>query len=119
VGVIIGPDLVVRNGQVITDATKRSRQDRTVHGIKKMLKTDPEAAREAADRIIKNTYRTLMTRGLKGCYVFCTDAETNKFLRRAADRVLGEGAMHDWPRAAEPDTPHVDEEHPGGSRCAP
>jgi uncharacterized protein len=109
VGVIIGPDLVVRDGQVITDATKRSRQDRSVHGIKKMLKTDPEAASAAADRIIKNTYRTLMTRGLKGCYVFCTDAETNKYLRRAADGVLGESTVLDLPRAADSGAPHVDE----------
>src|SRR5690606_25140983 len=93
VGVIIGPDLVVRNGRVITDAAKRSRQDRSVHGFKKMLKTDPEAAKAAADRIIKSTYRTMMTRGLKGCYVFCTDPETNEFFRQAANGVRGEDTM--------------------------
>ncbi|HCT7101457.1 TPA: DUF2075 domain-containing protein [Pseudomonas aeruginosa] len=25
--------------------------------------------------LIKSTYRTLMTRGMKGCYVCCTDTE--------------------------------------------
>jgi uncharacterized protein len=36
VGVIIGPDLVVRDGDVITDFTKRSSQDRSIRGLKKM-----------------------------------------------------------------------------------
>lgn len=81
VGVIIGPDLVCRDGAIVTDVSKRARSDKSVKGLKKMLKEDPEAARALADSIIKNTYRTLMTRGLKGCYVYCTDAELAAFLR--------------------------------------
>lgn len=38
---------------------------------------------EIADRIIKNTYRTLMTRGMKGCYLYCTDKETEMYIRNA------------------------------------
>jgi hypothetical protein len=34
-----------------------------------------------ADLIIKATYRTLMTRGMKGCYVYCTDQETGEYFR--------------------------------------
>lgn len=34
-----------------------------------------------ADIIIKNTYRTLMTRGQKGCYIYCTDAALNEYLK--------------------------------------
>jgi DUF2075 family protein len=30
--------------------------------------------------LVKNTYRVLLSRGLKGCYVYCQDAETAKFL---------------------------------------
>lgn len=81
VGVIIGPDFVVRDGVVVTDATKRSSQDRSILGYKKWAKEDPEAAARAADRIIKNTYRTLMTRGLKGCLLFCTDPETSNYFK--------------------------------------
>jgi uncharacterized protein len=81
VGVIIGPDLVVRDGEVITDFTRRSSQDRSIRGLKKMAKQESERARKLADRIIKNTYRTLMTRGQKGCYVFCVDRETNEYFR--------------------------------------
>lgn len=81
VGVIIGKDLVVKNGRIVTDALERSRQDSSVHGYKSMLKENPESAKTMADRIIKNTYRTLMTRGQKGCFIFCVDAETNEYFR--------------------------------------
>jgi DUF2075 family protein len=85
VGVIIGEDFVVRNGQVITDGTKRSSQDRSIHGYKPLLKSDPERATAIADRIIKNTYRTLMTRGQKGCYLYCVDRETNEYFRQFSE----------------------------------
>ena len=81
VGVIVGPDLIVRDGKVVTDASKRSRMDQSIRGYKKWLKSDPRAARECAERIIKNTYRTLMTRGQKGCFVYCTDAETRAYFK--------------------------------------
>ncbi len=81
VGVIIGPDLVYRDGRVVTDATKRASSDQSVKGLKKMLETDPEKAHALADAIVKNTYRTLMTRGMKGCYVYCTDAPLAAYLR--------------------------------------
>lgn len=81
VGVIIGPDLIYRNGRIITDATKRASTDRSVRGLKKMLKEDANSARALADAIVKNTYRTLMTRGMKGCYVYCTDAPLAAYLR--------------------------------------
>lgn len=77
VGVIIGPDLIVRNGQIITDASKRARTDSSIKGYKQLLKNSPAEAKAKADLIIKNTYRTLMTRGAKGCYLYCTDPETN------------------------------------------
>lgn len=81
VGVIIGPDLIVRNGKVITDATKRASSDLSLKGIRAMLQTDPDKAKQIADRIIKNTYRTLMTRGMKGCYIYSTDPETQEYFK--------------------------------------
>jgi len=81
IGVIIGDDLIVRNGEVITDPSKRATTDSSIKGYKTMLKKDPEAANKKADSIIKNTYRTLMTRGMKGCYIFCTDKETQEYFR--------------------------------------
>ena len=79
VGVIVGPDLKVRGDEVITDAAERASYDRSVHGYKTMLKHDPEHAREMADRVIKNTYKTLLTRGMRGCFVYFTDEETRQF----------------------------------------
>ncbi len=79
IGVIIGKDLIVRNGKVITRPEERAKTDKSLSGFKKLLKSDPELARENADLIIKNTYRTLMTRGMKGCYIFCVDQETQTY----------------------------------------
>jgi uncharacterized protein len=81
VGVIIGDDLAYRDGQVVTDATKRASSDQSVRGLKKMMRESPERARKLADLIVKNTYRTLMTRGMKGCYVYCTDKGLADHLR--------------------------------------
>lgn len=81
VGVIIGPDMVYRDGRIITDATKRATSDRSVRGIRQMLREDREEATALADMIIKNTYRTLMTRGMKGCYVYCTHSALAEHLR--------------------------------------
>ena len=81
VGVIIGNDLRYENGKVITDLTKRARTDQSLKGIKKMYKENPTEAQKVADEIIKNTYRTLMTRGMKGCYVYCEDKELRDYLR--------------------------------------
>ncbi|MFZ2835822.1 MAG: DUF2075 domain-containing protein [Candidatus Saccharimonadales bacterium] len=81
VGVIIGPDLIVRNGKVITDVSKRASSDKSVHGWKKLIKEDQEASLARFDMIIKNTYRTLMTRGQKGCYIYCTDQETAEYFK--------------------------------------
>lgn len=38
-------------------------------------------ANRKADAIIKNTYRTLMTRGMKGCYVYFVDKETENYFK--------------------------------------
>lgn len=84
IGVIIGPDLVVRDGEVKTNPASRSRMDKTMSGFKADLKRNRQAALDKADRIIRNTYRTLLTRGLKGCYLFCTDAETNAYFKEAS-----------------------------------
>lgn len=75
VGVIVATDIRYENGKVITDVKRRSGMDRSIAGIKTMLKENPVEAIAIADRIIKNTYRTLMTRGMKGCYVYFCDKE--------------------------------------------
>lgn len=81
IGVIIGPDLIVRNGHVLTVPLKRDKHDKSIRGWKKLMKEQPDLARHETDLIIKNTYRTLMTRGMKGCYLHCTDQETAQYFR--------------------------------------
>ena len=81
VGVIVGPDLIVRDGEVLTLPERRSKRDKSLSGYKKLSLIDKEAARARADTIIKNTYRTLMTRGMKGCYVYFTDKETAGYFK--------------------------------------
>ena len=105
VGVIIGPDLVVRDGVIITDGAKRSKNDSSIKGYKKMLRADRSAALDKADLIIKNTYRTLMTRGTKGCYVYSTDPETNLYLQ-----TQGAGAL--LPVFEEPEIPKTPPDYP-------
>lgn len=81
IGVLIGDDLVIRNGEWVCQSGKRARSDKSVFGMKKLLKEDPIKGQEMAELIIKNTYRTLMTRGMKGCYVWSVDKETQEWLK--------------------------------------
>jgi len=78
VGVIIGPDLLARSGRLVSAPDNRSRMDKSIMGYKKQMRVAPEATSSLTDQIIRNTYKTLMTRGLKGCFVYCTDPETQE-----------------------------------------
>jgi DUF2075 family protein len=80
IGVIIGDDMVIRAGQWVCRPEKRDRHDKSIHGMKQLMKKDPIHGQAMSDLIIKNTYRTLMTRGMKGCLVFSTDQETREYL---------------------------------------
>jgi len=99
IGVIVGPDLVVRDGAIVTRPEKRSKHDKSLSGYKALLKTDPAEANRKADLIIKNTYRTLMTRGLKGCYVYFTDPAAARFVR---DQVVSDHSGELLAEVAEP-----------------
>ena len=85
VGVIIGDDLRYENDHIITDFTKRASTDQSLKGIKTMAKKDLANAQKISDEIIKNTYRTLMTRGMKGCYIYCTNPELGEYLKKRID----------------------------------
>ena len=86
IGVIIGPDLVMKEGRLKTVPEARDRFDKSIKGYRKDLAIDPRGAQEKIDRIIKNTYRTLMTRGMKGCYVYATDPALREHLRQRSGR---------------------------------
>jgi DUF2075 family protein len=87
-GVLIGPDLRYENGRVVGDPTKRAKTDNSLKGSKKALaeaKGDAAAAAEVRAKvqaIIKNTYKVLLSRGRKGCFVWCADPGLRDYLRQ-------------------------------------
>ncbi len=86
VGVIIGPDFKIEDGKLATNPAGRASTDVSLHGYKKEFKENSELANIKADTIIRNTYRTLMTRGMKGCYIYCTDIEVARYFQQRLTR---------------------------------
>ena len=75
IGVLIGNDLQFdkASGKIITDRTKISKDDKS-SGIR-------SAKDDVAARLIKNTYKTLLTRGQKGCFIYCEDKALTDYIR--------------------------------------
>ena len=75
IGVLIGNDLGFdkTGGKIITDRTKISKDDKS-SGIR-------SAKEDVAERLIKNTYKTLLTRGQKGCFIYCEDKALVDYIR--------------------------------------
>lgn len=76
VGVFIGKDLrydPVHN-VIITDKIKISKDDKT-SGIR-------SCGEALASQLIKNTYKTLLTRGQKGCYIYCEDENLSNYIKK-------------------------------------
>ena len=76
VGVIIGKDLRFDGNKVVTDYTQRAKSDKSLKGIKTSKNY------KLADEIIRNTYRTLLSRGQKGCYIYCEDKALANYIKR-------------------------------------
>lgn len=76
VGVLIGKDLFFDNstGRVSTNKLAISKDDKS-SGIR-------GASNEEARRLILNTYKTLLTRGQKGCFVYCEDIALRDYFKR-------------------------------------
>lgn len=51
--------------------------DKSLSEIKKLYREDRQDILEKADELIKNTYRVLITRGMKGCYIYCDYLKKN------------------------------------------
>jgi DUF2075 family protein len=78
-GILIGNDLLFKEGLVIGDRRRRAKTDASLNGSKKALEEaagNPQLQQELMDRvdlIIKSTYKVLLSRGRKGCFVWCAD----------------------------------------------
>lgn len=70
VGVIFGKDLVYRLNEQAWIGQKEFSED---SNLKK--------SKERLVELLKNVYRVLLTRGMKGCYVFFEDKETEQFFK--------------------------------------
>ena len=60
--------------QIIIDKSKISKDDKT-SGIK-------SCGEGLARQLIKNTYKTLLTRGQKGCYIYCEDKALSRCINK-------------------------------------
>ena len=86
----MGDDIRFENDHVVTDFRKRAKTDQSLKGIKKLYNEDSTEAEKRADEIIKNTYRMLLTRGMKGCYIYCTDPGMSDYLKKRLEHVKHE-----------------------------
>ena len=79
VGVFIGKDLTYNplTRLIETNRTAISKDDKS-SGIR-------SAKPEIAHRLILNTYKTLLTRGQKGCYVYCEDPALREYIKQKAN----------------------------------
>jgi DUF2075 family protein len=86
-GVLIGDDLFYKDGKVQGDPAKRAKTDASLKGWKgefKDAKDNPAMQKSILGRvesIIKSTYRVLLSRGRKGCYVWCKDEALRDYLK--------------------------------------
>lgn len=86
VGVIIGDDFLYRNGKIITDYTRHpdgANEFKRPH--QKRVKIEDL---DIIDQLIRNTYRVLLSRGQKGCYIYCLDKELEIYLKKKIDILL-------------------------------
>jgi hypothetical protein len=72
-GVIIGPDLVWRDGRFVS--VRSANQDPDFRNHKKV-------SDEQFDRLVRNVYKVLLTRGMVGTVIFTTDLQTREALGR-------------------------------------
>lgn len=79
-GVILGPDLVYRDGRL-----------RTIREASKDPALRPRTVScEDADKLIRNTYKVLLTRGMAGTVLYSVDAQTQSYLASLLKQQAGE-----------------------------
>ena len=71
-GVIIGPDLVWREGRWVT--VREANRDPDFKSRAKVPDAD-------FDRLVRNAYKVLLTRGMRSVHIYSTDPQTRDFLR--------------------------------------
>ena len=78
-GVIIGKDLIYRDGHICFDKSANAKTD-----TNSMIRKSDD---DIAAHLIRNTYNVLLTRGMKGTYVYCEDEPLREYLKSC---IIGE-----------------------------
>jgi hypothetical protein len=76
-GVVLGPDLVWRHGQFVS--RRDENRDPDFRNRNKVSDAD-------FDRLVRNVYKVLLTRGMVGTVIYSTDHETREALRSLVGR---------------------------------
>jgi hypothetical protein len=71
-GVIIGKDITYKDGKICFNKKEHPTSD--LSGIR-------TASDQVAEQLIKNSYYVLLTRGVKGTYIYCEDKALREYLK--------------------------------------
>lgn len=77
-GVIIGKDLRYKDGKLIYDPSQLAKTDRS-SGIRTCK--DPKKAKS----LIRNTYNVLLTRGMRGTFIYCEDEGLKEYVKQLVE----------------------------------
>lgn len=81
-GVIIGPDLVYNTESRKIETVKSATRD-------PMLRNTPTEATMTYDDYVRNIYRVLMTRGMKGCFLYICDENLRNYMKQLLAEMKG------------------------------
>ena len=81
-GVIIGPDLIYNTQSHEIETVKSATRD-------PMLKNAPNEATMTYDDYVRNIYRVLMSRGMKGCYLYICDENLRNYMKQLLAKMKG------------------------------
>ena len=81
-GVIIGPDLIYNTESHKIETVKSATRD-------PMLRTAPNEATMTYDDYVRNIYRVLMSRGMKGCFLYICDENLRNYMKQLRAEMKG------------------------------
>ena len=81
-GVIIGPDLIYNTESQRIETVKSATRD-------PMLRNAPNEATMTYDDYVRNIYRVLMSRGMKGCFLYICDENLRNYMKRLLAEMKG------------------------------
>lgn len=81
-GVIIGPDLIYNTESHKIETVKSATRD-------PMLRNAPNEATMTYDDYVRNIYRVLMSRGMKGCFLYICDENLRNYMKQLLAEMKG------------------------------